>query len=165
MRKFFTNYYHFLFVLFLIVVAPTTILSQSFNMCNSTGTVTACSGTVYDPGGVNGNYANNQNCTLTVCSGNGQQINLTFTSMNLESNFDFIKIYNGTNTNPPNLIGSYTGTTLPGTVSSNTTCITLIFTSDGSVTYSGFAATISCGTPPPPPPAPPGDACNSAIPF
>ena len=31
--------------------------------------------------------------------------------------------------------------------------------------YSGFAATISCGTPPPPPPAPPGDACNSAIPF
>ena len=110
------------------------------------GTINTCSGTFYDPGG-GGNYGNGANFTQTFCSNNGQPIYLQFSQFQTEASFDFVYIYNGPTTASP-LIGTYAGSTSPGLVVASGTCITIRFTSDGSVTYSGWVATIGCGTPP-----------------
>ena len=108
------------------------------------GTINDCSGNFKDPGN-NGQYANNSNFTQTICSSiAGQCVSLTFTSFNIESGFDFLYVYDGA-TATQNLIGVYTGTTLPGTLTSSNGCLTFFFTSDGTVTAPGWVATISCG--------------------
>lgn len=137
------------------------LFAQNYNM--STTTVNTCSGTFYDPGGT-GNYANNQNTTMTFCSNSGQPIFFTFSNFQLENFFDNLVIYNGPNTASP-LLGSYTGTNSPGTIQSTnpSNCLTFVFTSDGSVTLSGWVAAIGCGTPPPPPPSPLSIDCSTTI--
>jgi gliding motility-associated-like protein len=150
-----------IFTLFIAIIGFSIVsFSQTYTMSNST--VTACSGTFYDPGGT-GTYANSQNVTMTFCSGNTDAIFLQFSQFVLESNFDYVYIYNGPSTASP-LIGTYTGSTSPGTAVGTSGCITVRFTSDGSITYAGFTASISCGTPPPTPP-PPSTNCNQAQPF
>ena len=59
-------------------------------------------------------------------------------------------IYDGPNTASP-VLGTYTGINSPGTIWAPSGCITIRFTSDGSVTSPGWVAIIGCGTPPPPP--------------
>ena len=106
--------------------------------------IIACSGTFYDPGGT-GNYANNSNIAQTICSGvAGQCISLFFSQFSLENNFDFLTIYNGPTTGSP-IIGTYTGTNTPGTVTATSGCITLVFTADFSNTDVGWLASIACG--------------------
>ncbi len=132
-------------------------LSQS-NMAGCTGittTLTQCGGTFADPGGA-GNYVNGANCTQTICTGvAGQCITLQFTAFNLENNFDYLRIYDGTTATT--LLATLTGTTGPGNITSTTGCLTLVFTTDGSVVSSGWLANVicnPCGSPPPPPPGP-----------
>lgn len=153
-----------LYTLLLVIIGfSISTFSQTYTMSNST--VTACNGTFYDPGGT-GNYANGVNVTMTFCSGNTDALILQFTQFQLESNYDYVYIYNGPSTASP-LLGTYSGSTNPGTVVGTSGCITVRFTSDGSVVYAGFTATISCGAPPPPPitPPPPSTNCNQAQPF
>lgn len=135
-----------------------------FTLLNVKSQTVGCTGTSLDPGGA-GNYANNANFTQTFCSNNGQPIYLIFNSFNLENNWDFLYIYNGNSTAAPQIGPNYTGTTSPGTVIATGTCITVRFTSDGSVTQAGWSATIGCGTPPPPPPPPANNNCAGAIPI
>lgn len=117
----------------------------------SSGSTTACSGTFLDPGGA-GNYADNLNYTYTICPSTvGQVLQVVFTAYSTESCCDYLAIYNGNNTSAP-LIGTYYGTTSPGTVTGTSAggCLTFVFHSDGSVVSSGWSATISCVAPPPP---------------
>lgn len=122
-------------------------LSQPFtNMPNGNGSnsITSCNRQIRDHHG-NGNYGNNQNSTLTICSGSAAQyINLNFTQFNLETNYDFLAVYAGpTATGTPLL--NLTGNALAVTnyaIPSN--CVTLVFTSDNSVTRPGFRVTVSC---------------------
>jgi len=110
--------------------------------------VTACSGTLYDSGGPTDPYYNYEtyNKTLTPSTA-GAKVRLTFSSFELENNFDFLYIYDGPST-ASTLIGTYTSTNSPGTVTATnaTGQLTLVFTSDQSQTPSGFAAAISCVT-------------------
>lgn len=125
--------------------------AQTINMPAS-GSTTACSGNFYDSGGSGGNYANSENRTYTICpSTAGMSLQVNFTSFNIESGWDYLYIYDGNSVGAP-LIGTYTGTTSPGTITatSATGCLTFRFTSDGSVNYAGWAAAISCVPPPPP---------------
>jgi gliding motility-associated-like protein len=116
--------------------------AQAYNMGN--GTINACAGSFYDSNGPATNYLNNENYTYTVCpSGAGQCARVTFTAFNVEANYDFLSIYNGPSTASP-LIGTYTGTTSPGVVTSTNGCLTFVFTSDATVRGAGWAATISC---------------------
>lgn len=108
-------------------------------------------GTVFtDPAGANANYANNANITTTICPDTSTDVvTVTFTAFNLENNYDFLRVYNGTSATAP-LIASYTGTTLPSAVSSSTPggCLTFVFTSDGSVTAAGWVANVTCAPAP-----------------
>ncbi|MBO2008303.1 beta strand repeat-containing protein [Hymenobacter negativus] len=107
---------------------------------------TTCSGTLYDSGGATLPYSNAETFTKVLTPATaGAQLRLVFSSFDLESGYDFLTIYNGSSTSAP-VIGQYTGTVGPGTVTaSNTTGqLTLRFTSDVSVAGAGFAAAISC---------------------
>jgi subtilisin-like proprotein convertase family protein len=61
-----------------------------------------------------------------------------------------LQIFDGNSTGAP-LLGTYSGTTSPGTVQASASnasgCLTFRFTSDGSTTYSGWEATLSCYVP------------------
>jgi hypothetical protein len=114
------------------------------------GNFTGCSGSFFDPGGSAANYPNSNSSVTTICpSSAGQYLTATFNSFQLESCCDFLKIYNGNSITAP-LLGTYTGTTLPSCISATggSGCLTFQFSSDGSVTYTGWDATITCTSTP-----------------
>src|SRR5574343_144817 len=111
-------------------------MAQTYTMNN--GSISACSGTFYDPGGT-GNYGNSQTFVYTICpSTPGAKVIVNFSTFNLENSYDFLQVFDGNSTAAPSL-GTYTGTSGPGTASASlsnpTGCLTFRFTSDGSVTY------------------------------
>lgn len=117
----------------------------------TSGTLTACSGSWYDPGGSSSNYGNSQNIVQTICpSTAGQCVSVNFSSFSLEPFWDQIAIYNGNSTAATAFAGSpFSGTDLAGltiTSTNGTGCLTFNFVSDGITTYPGWAGTISCGT-------------------
>ncbi|TXB62783.1 Ig-like domain-containing protein [Phaeodactylibacter luteus] len=118
----------------------------------------SCGGTFTDSGGPTGNYSNAENNTITICPDvPGQVVTVTFSAFNLENNYDFLRVYNGNSTASPQL-GQFTGTSVPGPFVSTSPdgCLTFNFTSDGSLTRSGWIAAVECDAacvPPPPPTA------------
>ncbi|MFP9097608.1 M12 family metallo-peptidase [Flavobacterium sp. RHBU_24] len=106
-----------------------------------------CSGQVFtDTGGVNGGYGINQHITkafIPLVAGN--KIKVDFTSFGLEDGFDFIRVYDGSDTLAP-LIGEFTGFTLPGSFISTAEdgSLTVEFISDEVATASGWIANVSC---------------------
>jgi gliding motility-associated-like protein len=109
-----------------------------------------CNGTFTDPGGATGNYGNNENVTTVIVPDVAtNQVTVTFTSFNLENNFDFLSRYDG-NSTAGALLGTFSGTNLPPTFTSSAVngCLTFVFTSDGSVTPAGWIANVTCAPPP-----------------
>ena len=103
-----------------------------------------CSDTIYDLGGPQGNYYNNENITYTISPGGASGVSLLFNSFSVTSGSDTLKIYNGNSVNAP-LIGNYTGTNSPGNVIANGNALTLSFKSSSSgTTGSGWEAIWSC---------------------
>ena len=131
-----------LFIVIAVFVLLTTAKAQNYSMSNSN--VSTCSGNFYDSGGAGGDYTNNQNLTMTFCSSTpGAQISFHFTLFNAES-LDHLIVHDGPNATSPT-IGNYSGyPTVPFTVTSSNGCLTFVWTSDISVVYAGWAATISC---------------------
>lgn len=121
------------------------------------GTIIQNNGTYTDPNGFS-NYSNSSNITQTICPGVvGQCVTIQFLEFNLETNFDYLRIYNGNTTSPANLMATLTGNYLPTNFTSTSGCLTLIFTSDSNVSSSGWFANIltnPCGTIPTNPPTP-----------
>ncbi len=98
----------------------------------------------YDTGGSGGNYANNENYTVTlVPSTLGQCIAVNFTAFATNSSNDVLSIYNGGTTASP-LIGTYFNTTTPPSFTTSGGAVTFVFQSDGSGVAAGWAAIASC---------------------
>ncbi|MCA6362702.1 MAG: T9SS type A sorting domain-containing protein [Bacteroidetes bacterium] len=112
----------------------------------SAGTRFVCSGTFYDTGGPSGSYLNSENRSQTFTSYNGERISVNFSLFATESNNDFLWVYDGPSTAYP-LIATFTGSNNPGVITSTGTSLTFRFTSDGSVTTSGWTASFSCAGP------------------
>lgn len=115
----------------------------------ATDAVDFCANTPFtDTGGASSNYTNNQLWTRTMLPSNpGLKIRVTFTSFNLEADYDYLYIYNGPNEFFPDLtLGGLTGTTLPPPFNSTDAsgALTFKFYSDQGVVASGWNATISC---------------------
>jgi PKD repeat protein len=133
------------------------VLPESFNMSN--GSLTTCSGIFYDPQGTSV-YNNNLDYVMTLYPGDtSKSIQAVFSTFDLEAStgciYDWLNIYDGTSISATQ-IGSYCGTTSPGTViaTNATGALTFEFHSDGSVTGQGWAANLSCvNTPAAPPPS------------
>jgi hypothetical protein len=106
--------------------------------CYGTQTVSGASGTITDGSG-NSDYTNRANCRWLIQPPNATRIELTFSSFNTESNYDFVKVYDGATTSAP-LLGSYSGTTLPPVLRSSGGSLLIVFTSDNSITRAGWSA-------------------------
>ena len=132
------------------------IFSTTTAQTMSNGTLTnICSGTFYDPGGsggnctingTSGNYNNGLNITETFIPGAGNTIRFVFNpTFCLENTYDFLYIYNGNSAAAP-LLGTYTGSTGPGTINSTAVdgSLTFRFTSDATINRMGWSAVISC---------------------
>ncbi len=120
----------------------------------------ACGGTYSDNGGT-GNYLANSDATVTICPTNPTDVvTVTFTSFNIEANFDALYVYDGNSITSPQIVsinttgnvpggvsGGFWGTTIPGPFTSTdpSGCLTFRFRSDGSINNSGWSSTVSCG--------------------
>ena len=113
------------------------------NMSN--GSSTTCSANFFDSGGPASNYVDNESYTYTINPTVGNGIQVTFNSFAIETCCDGLTIYNGPNTSSPSL-GTFT-TIAPGTQFTSTHAsgaLTFVFTSDLSINFSGWDATVSC---------------------
>ena len=113
------------------------------------GSIETCDALFYDSGGPDSNYGNRLDYTLTFYPATaGAKVIVNFSEFNVESNYDYLYIYDGTSTSATQ-IGQFTGTTSPGTVTATNGegALTFRFTSDYSVNKSGWVATVSCEMP------------------
>ena len=70
------------------------------------------------------------------------QLVLHFTSFNLENNYDYAYVYDGPDTNAPE-IAALSGSDVPEDIYGTGSSLTVRFDSDGSVNYAGFEATVT----------------------
>jgi len=126
--------------------------TQAQNYNNPGGMVQTCVGNFNDTGGSAATYDDDEYIVTTLCpSGAGNCVSVSFSTFNLENNFDYLTIYDGPSTASP-LIGTYTGTSSPGAIVASSGCLTFVFESDFSITNPGWVAQIACvpcGLPPP----------------
>ncbi|MEL6719475.1 MAG: CUB domain-containing protein, partial [Bacteroidota bacterium] len=106
----------------------------------------ACSGTILDSGGEEGNYGNGENTTFTICPQSPNScIIFDVVSYDIELNFDVLSFYAGEDNTAPLLArvsGSNFGTPFP--IQASSECVTLEFISDASTTRSGFEINWNC---------------------
>ena len=116
---------------------------------------TNCNGTLYDVGGPNGNYYDNNNSWITIAPPGSNQITLNFTDFDIEApssqtycNWDYLEIFDGADTSAPSL-GQYCNalTGSPGTIISSSGAITVYLHADQAVNGRGFEASWSCTFP------------------
>jgi hypothetical protein len=112
-----------------------------YNLINNTTTInvqTATSGTIYDSGGSAGNYANDERNIWRIAPTGATTVTLNINSFNVEANWDYLYIYDGSTYAAP-LIGRYTGTTIPSTITSTGGALLLDFRTDCATTGVGFS--------------------------
>ncbi|MBX3102302.1 MAG: S8 family serine peptidase [Bacteroidetes bacterium] len=107
--------------------------------CSGQQTLTENSGSFSDGSG-SGNYAHNASCSWRIQPSNGGVVQLNFTSFRTENGYDFVRIYDGSTTSAP-LLATYSGTTLPASVTSTGNAMLVTFSSDASLAEDGFTAT------------------------
>lgn len=119
-------------------------IKDKFSSCATV----ACTDTIYDMGGPNRNYYNNETYTFTIAPTGANKVKLSFTQFNIEQGFDSLWIYDGSSVTAP-LVGKYTGTVTPATFTSTGSAITIRFKSDGATVDPGYMAVWQCITAPP----------------
>ena len=132
-----------------IIAFLSMMYSKSFSQIifptTGTSTITTCSGTLLDPGGLN-NYPINTDGNLVILPSTvGQFVSLTFNSFVTESGYDVLRVFDGTVIGS-NLIDAYSGTVGSRylTASSANGALALRFRSDASTTFSGFNISVGC---------------------
>jgi spore germination protein YaaH len=114
-------------------------ISDKFSSCATV----ACSDTLYDMGGPTRNYYDAENYYTTISPTGASSLSLTFSQFDVELNYDTLWIYDGPTSASP-LIGAYTGTNSPGTVTSTGPSLTIHFKSDNTTNRPGFTAIWNC---------------------
>jgi len=106
-----------------------------------------CNGLVFaDTGGISNNYGDMETVVRTIVPNvPNNNIVLTFSDFNFELDYDYLSVYDG-NTTAATLLGKFTGTTIPGPFTSSAVdgSLTVKYTSDQLLNFSGFEAYISC---------------------
>lgn len=99
----------------------------------------------YDSGGPDNNYGLSENLTFTFNAQTPSSIiHVIFHEFQLENNYDRLRIYDGPNSSAPPIgpADGYTGTNMPPEILGSNS-MTFAFTSDASVTYFGWVASVS----------------------
>ncbi|MGH0166120.1 UNVERIFIED_CONTAM: hypothetical protein FKN15_050281 [Acipenser sinensis] len=87
-------------------------------------------------------YPNNARCVWYIKVDRHSQISLTLTNVRLECGYDYVRVYDGPSTSSPQIGNVCQADNETFDSSSNT--MTVVFTSDHSVTGAGFTASYSC---------------------
>ena len=98
---------------------------------------TGGSGNLYDSGGATGNYTDDERNLYLIQPTNAATVTITFNSFDIEQAWDYMFIYDGPTPNAP-LIGKYTGTVSPGTITSTGGDLLLEFRSDCATSATGW---------------------------
>ena len=120
------------FILFFI--GSSYAQNYQFNSLGNNSTTTTCKGTFTASGTYQGTgtYNNNTNKSITFCSGTpGVPIRISFIDWDLESGYDYLRIYDGVGT----------GGTLLGTINGSSDIYTsgaLFFTSTGTCNRTAY---------------------------
>jgi len=105
---------------------------------------TACFGTLFDSGGPDEDYGNNESHTFTIHPSNPFEcLEVELLDFQLEAGFDFLNFYAGEDTDAP-LIASYSGINTSPIILQSGGPITIDFISDGFITDAGFELSWSC---------------------
>jgi gliding motility-associated-like protein len=146
--------------LFVLLTGFATLQAQVITLGVSTQTsVTGCSVSVYDNGGLNGDYGPNMDNYVTICSSDPNnhsvRVNMDLASFDVDCS-DTLFIYDGQSINDPLLVAltncitdSITSPTLSyaATVYNTSGCLTIRFKTDGQDEGAGFALTTDCVRP------------------
>lgn len=116
-------------------------------MCSGTGVNAANKpyGHVFDPGGPNGDYAINQNCSYTIDFACYDSLLLNFNSFATETDYDFVYVYDGDEATGTPLWNTSTfpngmhGTGIPALNAATSGLVTIVFESDFIITAAGFS--------------------------
>uniref|UniRef100_UPI004049E8FE hypothetical protein n=1 Tax=Flavobacterium sp. TaxID=239 RepID=UPI004049E8FE len=121
-----------------------TFTSVSTLNVPATGNNTVTCGTniaLYDNGGAAGDYANSSDGYTVLQAGAAAIINISG-NYTTEGSLDLIRIYSGTGTGGA-LLATYSGTGTINYTGTSGQTLTVRFSSDGSLAYSGFALSIT----------------------
>ncbi|XP_060950209.1 cubilin [Limanda limanda] len=106
-------------------------------------TLTSPSGTITSPGHPT-NYPHGANCTWYISVSPGNLVRLSFESFNLEyhsnCNFDYLEVYDNGTVQSGTKIGRYCGRSVPPSITSTDSLLTLLFVTDSSLGTEGFSA-------------------------
>ncbi len=106
---------------------------------NSPIVYSSASGNIYDSGGPTSNYGNDERSFWLIQPTGANEVILNFTEFEIELNWDYLYIYDG-NSVHDELIGKYTGTNGPGTITGKSGKILLEFRSDCATIDQGWSA-------------------------
>ena len=124
-----------------VMTFPSTTTTSG---CSGTTTLTTSTGTFNDGSGTS-NYTDDAACKWLIQPTGASTVTLSFSSFDLESGYDFVKVYDGTTTSST-LLGSYSGSTIPSAISSTGSSMLVYFTSDYMETGAGFSASYKGNT-------------------
>lgn len=127
-------------LILILLSLPSVVTAQSYliNLYNGQ-TVTTNNGIFYDSGDSIGNYANDENYTVTFCSTTGILF-INFTSVNIAMK-DYLYVYDGPGTNYA-VIKTLTYGSAPQTIYSSCGCLTFRFASDKLSNQTGWRGVI-----------------------
>lgn len=109
------------------------------NYCSASKTLTSSEGVIFDGSGPS-DYENNLNCSWLIDPvANVDNITLSFERFATEASNDVVTVYDGQTTSDP-VLGTFSGSSLPSSVTSTGDKMLIIFSSNGSVVSDGFDA-------------------------
>ncbi|WP_166926451.1 S8 family serine peptidase [Flavobacterium poyangense] len=134
------------------VIENNTITKTIYNsgtdiLMGSAASVTTCSAVFTDNATRFVNYGNNLSQTITFKPATaGNSIKVDFSAFDVEEEYDYLYVYNGPSVAAASLIGTFTGSTLPSSLTSTAAGgeLTFRFTSDSNTNGPGWIADISC---------------------
>lgn len=116
------------------------LIKDKFSSCATV----PCTDSIFDMGGPARNYYDNENYIYTIAPTGASKVNLNFSYVKTEVNFDTLFVYDGNSIASPTL-GVYTGTTSTSfSLTSNTPSVTIRFKSDVGTVSAGFKAVWTC---------------------
>ncbi len=160
------------FYLLLAVLFSFTLAAQNTYTAPELGdlVINDCNGILYDAGGPDGPYTENNEAFITINGTSGDALALTFTEFEVENHFDDLTIYDGSTTDSP-VLGVFSGINLPNNgapiLLSDNSCL-LVFSSDFTINGEGFAVSFDCidfTEPPVAAAAFPGLSCTGVVAF
>lgn len=133
-----------------IPMFPDTLNNTYPEYCSGIDTLTFMKGSIEDGSGWF-NYLNNSNCGWLIAPHDDDldsiaSIKITFHKLNTEADNDIVNIYDGNSTSAQ-LIGSYSGNSVPAVITTSGDKAFITFSTDGTGTYDGWLLDYEATTP------------------